>query len=103
MAATASGGLRSVSVFEVVAAADDHASSPFSSSSSFSSYPREALVRVFVEFGDAASAGKFARSVRGQPFFAGNKARGAGGVAARPFSLGRLRQGRLAPEPGDVP
>ena len=99
MAATASGGLRSVSVFEVDAGNPSY----FSSSSSSSSFPREALVRVFVEFGDAASAARFARSVRGQPFFAGNKSRGAGGVAARPFSLGRLRQGRLAPEPGDVP
>ena len=99
MAATASGGLRSISVFEVVAA-DDDCPAP---SSSRSPFPREALVRVFVEFGDAASAGKFARSVRGQPFFAGNKARGAGGVAARPFSLERLRRGRLAPERGDVP
>ena len=94
MAATASGGLRSISVFEVVSLED---------SSDSSSYPWEALVRVFVEFGSASEAGKFARSVRGQPFFAGNKARGAGGVAARPFSLERLREGRLAPEPGDVP
>ena len=100
MAATASGGLRSVSIFEV------NAADSFSSSSSSSSYPRDALVRVFVEFGDATSAGRFARSVSGhKPFFGGNEARGnAGGVvSARPFPLERLREGRLAPEPGDVP
>lgn len=103
MAAAASGGLRSVSVFEVV---PQPSSDPSDPSSDPSPYPRRALVRVFVEFGDAASSAKFARSVRGQPFFAGDhRGRGsaAAGVVARPFSLARLREGRLAPEPGDVP
>ena len=101
MAATASGGLRSVSVFEVTERSSSSSSSP--------SYPKEALVRVFVEFGSAAEAGRVAGGVRGQRpslFLSDDRAKarfGGGVIVARPFSLERLRQGRLAPEPGDVP